>query len=114
MLEETFKIIPPPELDMREPLPLYTKCDYYGYKCIEDHPSSRLYEIYDSIYWTLIFLAIWLWASLLTLLTFYIIFKVKKLEHPFKQALKRTWIWCIIYCILILAYIAYFYISNNF
>jgi len=31
MLEETFKIIPPPELDMREPLPLYTKCDYYGY-----------------------------------------------------------------------------------
>ena len=50
MLEETFKVTSQPELDMREPLPLYTKCDYYGYKCIEDHPSSRLYEIYDSIY----------------------------------------------------------------
>ena len=57
MLEESFKVTPPPELDMREPLPLDSHCGYYGSKCIEDNPSSWSYELYDIVYW---------WYSLLS------------------------------------------------
>ena len=83
-------------------------------RCETELPISPYYEYFELAFDILLFVAIVLAAYLVTLLIFYIIFKILKIEHPFKEAFERCKIWFLIYFLMLISYIAYFYITKYF
>ena len=83
-------------------------------KCLTEIEVNPYREYYDLAFDIWLFLAIVLAAYLVTLLIFYIIFKILKTEHPFKEAFDRSKIWLLIYFLMMISYIAYFYITKYF
>ena len=68
-------------------------------------PSKFELMLENKLYWYILWLLIYLTVTLIV----YVIFRVKKHEHPFIDALKISWIWWIIIA-LVLYFLYYIFV----